>query len=45
MTFLVAAHGLAGVERLTRRRQWYRLRYEGDVPIIDLREAAEFPRE
>ena len=36
--YLIAAHDLASIDRLTRRVQWYRLRLEGDDVGVELRE-------
>ncbi|MEX1255643.1 MAG: histidine phosphatase family protein [Dehalococcoidia bacterium] len=45
VSFLIAAHGLAGVPELGRRGQWYRLGFEGERIEIELREVEGFPQE
>jgi 8-oxo-dGTP diphosphatase len=45
VSFLIAAHGLAGVSELTKRGQWYRLGFEDERVQIELREVEGFPTE
>ncbi len=44
VAYLIAAHDLVSIVRLTHRGQWYRLRFEGDAVAIELREAEGVPR-
>lgn len=44
VAYLMAAHDLVSVARMTHKGQWYRLRFEVDDVAIELREAQEFPR-
>ncbi len=42
--YLIAAHDLVSIVRMTHKGQWYRLRFEGDDVGVELRETEEFPR-